>query len=124
MPNVNHEIRPVGNPDGFAWTGWPPRPVLSIYGKDGRCLHRSRSSRFDLTDALDMCTGNAMGEAVFGMRSASAVRRKWTDDEVHRQAENIRYDLSADGFEVTLECIKGVGLGCNEELLWRLRIDA
>lgn len=109
--------------EGFRFSGWPPRPIFSFYGLDGRLQHRSRSAKFDLTDSLCMYTGVATGMVTFGMCSQSAVARSWTHAELARQEENIRYDLSFDALQVDITRIKGLGLKSSEEALWELHVS-
>lgn len=47
---------------------------------------------------------------------------RWTEEDLQRQEENIRYDLSEDGFIVQINRLKGLGLMRSEEALWELCI--
>ena len=122
---MTNNDQPVGQDlaiKGFNFSGWPPRPVFSFYGPDGRLLHRSRSAKFDLTDSLGSYTGNVEGFIVFGISSQSTVTRTWTHEELSRQEENIRYDLSFDALGADINRVKGLGLRCSEEALWELHV--
>lgn len=106
------------------WTGWPPRPVLTLYGADGVCLFRSCSARLDLADTIGPFFCNGLRSVLFGIRSDSTVKRFWTEERLDAQEHNIRYDLSHDGFCVKLIRLKGAELSCSEEAMWRLKISA
>lgn len=110
--------------DTYIWTGWPPRPVLTLYGDDGVCLHRNRSARLDLADTIGPFFYQGARRIVFGIRSDSSVERRWTEERLAAQENNIRYDLSHDGLYVKLTRLKGIGLPCSEEAIWRLKISA
>lgn len=105
------------------WTGWPPRPVLTLYGAGGVCLHRSRSARLDLADTIGPFFCQGVRSILLGLRSDSTVERRWTEERLDAQENNIRYDLSHDGFRVKLTRLKGHGLSCSEEAIWRLKIE-
>jgi hypothetical protein len=107
---------------GYCFSGWPPRPIFSLYDWDGTLLHRARSANFDLFEAMRLNQVDFGGFVRFGMSSESSVRRRWTLDEMLRQEENIRYDLSEDGISVNMNRVKGVGLSQKEELLWEFYI--
>lgn len=107
---------------GYTFTGWPARPIFSFYEHDAKLSRRYRTARFDLADAICFHHHDLAGFVTFGIISESKVRRVWTLDEVRRQEENIRYDLSEDGMFVDIKRIRGVGLSCREEMLWELHI--
>lgn len=109
-------------PQVTVWTGWPARPVLTLYGKDGACLHRSRAASFDLADTIGPLYLRGMRSVLLGLRSNSAVSLRWTEDRLLLQESNIRYDLSNNGFRTRIARIKGQGLSCSEEALWKLTI--
>lgn len=108
--------------DGHVFTGWPPRPVFSLYDWDGTLLHRVRAANFDLADAVRFNHLDLGSFVRLGLSSESSIRRRWTADELLRQEENIRYDLTEDGYSVAINRIKGKGLLQREELLWELHI--
>lgn len=108
--------------EGHVWTGWPTRPALSLYADGGQVLVRSRSIRFDLADAVGHFFGVGLFAFHFGIHSDSTVLRKWTKQKIAAQESNIRYDLTHDGFDVMLACLKAPGLACREDAIWRLEI--
>lgn len=117
-------VGPKSRDDICLFSGWPKRPVFSIYGGEGTLLFRSRCAAFDLTDTLDRVLGTPLGYSVFGISSNSAVDRRWTEAELRQQEGNIRYDLSFDGFDVEIQRVKGAGLRCSEEALWALIVTS
>lgn len=106
---------------GHCWTGWPPRPILSIYWMDSELACRSRKPQFDLTDNWAHETQYSTFVR-FGIVSQSLRKGRWTEEDLQRQEENIRYDLSEDGFIVQINRLKGLGLMRSEEALWELCI--
>lgn len=108
--------------EGSCRTGWPPRPVLSIYWWHGHLAHRDRRASFDLTDNWAWATDYEQWVR-FGIASHSARGGKWTHEELLRQEENIHYDLSEDGYRVEINRVKGLGLPRAEEALWELCIS-
>lgn len=110
-------------PEGFCWTGWPVRPVISLYWPDGQLARRSRAASFDLTDNWAYSTAYHPFVRL-GISSRAATRLRWTEKELKRQEENICYDLSMDGLEVQLNRLKGIRLLQAEEALWELHISS
>lgn len=104
------------------WTGWPARPILTLYGDGGRILVRSCSKRFDLADAIGHHYAEDPLVLLFGIRSNSSSTHRWAAEALAVQENNIRYDLSEDGYDVEFVRLKGLGLACAEEALWQLVI--
>ena len=107
--------------EAYCWTGWPTRPVFSIYWWHGELAHRGRKAKFDLTDNWAWATGYTQCVR-FGIASLSTRGGQWTHEELLRQEENIHYDLSEDGYKVEINRVKGLGLPRTEEALWELHI--
>lgn len=106
------------------WTGWPKRSDKSIYDHDSECIVRSRSKDFDLADAACSLFDGGTLVVLFGIKFRETSGEVWTEKKLRVQESNIRYDLSHDGFQVCFERLKGVGLKCHEEALWKLHIEA
>lgn len=111
------------DPVGYCWTGWPPRPTISIYSMEGDLLFRSRKPKFDLTDNWARYSGYS-NFIRLGISSQSLRKISWTQEELCRQEENIQYDLSEDAYQVEISRLKGIGLPFYEEALWELHIFA
>lgn len=109
------------DPVGYCWTGWPPRPTISIYSLESHLLIRSRKPKFDLTDNWARYSGYS-NFIRLGISSQSLRKINWTQEELSRQEDNIRYDLSEDGYQVEINRLKGIDLPCSEEALWELHI--
>lgn len=106
------------------WTKWPKRSDKSLYDMDGELILRTKSKKFDLADSVGNRFDGGTLLLRFGIRCRTQTSETWSEDNLRAQESNIRYDLSHDGFNVSIERLKGLKLSCNEEALWQLHIDA
>ncbi len=102
---------------------WPPQCRLSFY--DGRLRFK-----FSTTDRLFDLSGNLMLDWNKKSRTiylgVSTKSTKWIfceEQNISKIESHIRYDISCDGYYVTINRLSEIDDSyCTEELLWKLRI--
>jgi hypothetical protein len=112
--------RPMVKPDDFKW---PPRSTLRFY--HGNEFWKSSTDRlFDLSDNLMGITASSRLKLTFGLttQSTNPVWRIWDENALALIEGLIRYDLTFDGFRVTIKRISTPGSKCRDEFLWHLDI--
>ena len=107
------------------FSGWPKKSILTVYTEGGVLKVRKKAEKFDLSDEVCGGLGTSIPRIVhFGLKVDDKIPNIWNEDQLKKFENNIEYDLSFDGYCVTAIRVKGIGLKRNEELLWRLEVDA
>ena len=99
---------------------WPPRSELAFYDGDRVLLFTSRERLFDLSDGLMTFDGSRT--IYMGVSARSTRWHQWDDENLRKIEATIRYDLSFDGYRVSIKRFGDVGSECSEEFVWRLKI--
>ncbi len=121
---------------------WPPFSKLNFYWQPPSLIFSSEDRRLDLVDDLDRVLGlfdlldSVTSEkdvtVYFGLTTISHIWDAWTDVNLEKIENHIKYDLEFDGFNVEIERITDVicpqtkkqDIPCNTEFLWKLKISA
>lgn len=109
---------------GYTFRGWPKKSKLTLYDEAGRRVIREKSKDFDIADCVGLRHGALMPTVVhLGMFSTAKDLGRWNEDVIVLCEENIRYDLSHDGYSVKISLVKGLDLKSSEEVIWRLEVS-
>lgn len=103
------------------WT-WPPRSVLSFYGRYDRPLFSTKDRDTDLADALMLRWPHAQRTVIFGLSVGSSRWLEWDETTLDKVERRIRYDLAHDGYRVCIYRLFGEGNSCDTEARWKLII--
>jgi hypothetical protein len=111
---------------------WPPFSKLNFYRNPPTLIFSSEDRKLDLADSL---TGNVNFEnkvtIYFGLTTISHIWEAWTEANLEKVEEQIKYDIEFDGFDVEIEratdaiCpyTKKQDIPCRNEFLWKLTIS-
>ena len=107
------------------WTGWPPRSKLSFYARGRKLFNRHdpwNPKEIDLSDTFISFWPHSQRTVEMRLSSLSRKWDTWDQKALALMEENIRYDLSDDGFRVTIKRLSGEGEPCSTEMCWKLVI--
>ena len=86
-------------------------------------LHRSRNRCFDLVDHCGPYAAKKWRRVLFGIRTDSPGWKTWTERRLCGVEAWIEADFGYDyGFRAAHRRLRGLGLPCQSEALWELRI--
>ena len=106
---------------------WPPLSRLNFYRNPPELIFSSEDRTLDLADNLMRWVDNA--EIYFGLITFSHLWENWTEENVQKVEELIKYDLEFDGYNVVIQRItnasdqEGIHRPCRSEFLWKLNIS-
>ena len=114
---------------------WPPFSRLNFYRnspikikstKSQQLIFSSEDRMLDLADNLMRNVDSA--EIYFGLVTFSHLWEDWTEKNVQRIEELIKYDLEFDGYNVAIQRITNVSRSrgdtpCHSEFVWKLNIS-
>jgi len=102
---------------------WPAGSRLRFYDSRGRLRSSYLNRRLDMADTLMLNWPRPTRIVHFGLSRTGTDGGYWTEDEVLRMEERIRYDLNFDGYQVTIYRERPLDtVPLSEEFHWTLRI--
>lgn len=102
---------------------WPPLCRLNFYDGWNRLQFTTADRLFDLSDGLMMHWEKKSRTIYLGISTKSKKWAHWTEHNLKEIERRIKYDLSFDGYSVSIKRITAVSETlCSEEFLWKLRI--
>jgi hypothetical protein len=111
---------------------WPPLSKLNFYKQPPKLILSSEDRMLDLADRLAYNVSFKEDTTVYlGLTTISHLWEAWTEENLRKVEELIKYDLGFDGFNVEIERITDVicpytkkqDIPCNEEFVWKLNIS-
>lgn len=102
---------------------WPMKSKIAFYNGWGLCLFESTNRRLDLSDSLMLWWKKPTRTIYMGLATDSPKWITWDEDELKSIEDHIRYDLSFDGYQVSIKRLYlNVQLFCSDEFRWKLVI--
>lgn len=100
---------------------WPPKSRLNFYRRNHLwCTTTNRET--DLADFLMLRVPGAYLTVSMGLSSKSVRWKNWDEENVGRIEEQINTDLESDGYKVSSCRLSAIGISCDQEFLWKLKI--
>jgi hypothetical protein len=102
---------------------WPAGTSLRFYNGRGQLRSSYINRRLDLADTLMLHWPLPSRTVYFALCRKNVDAGQWTEAEVLRMEERIRYDLNFDCYQVTINRLCPVdALPLTDEFRWKLRI--
>lgn len=102
---------------------WPQKARLVFYNGRGKELWRSSDRRLDLADELMLWWKRPSRTVYMGISTSADSWTRWSEENLSRIEQRIRYDLNFDGYYVTIKRLGTAGnVLCSKEFIWKLTI--
>ena len=102
---------------------WPPLSKLNFYDGRNRLKFSTTDRLFDLSDGLMLNWYKKSRTIYLGISTKSKRWKQWEDAKLKEIEERIKYDLSFDGYYVSIKRLtENTGIACSKEFLWKLQI--
>jgi len=99
---------------------FPPRCKIAFYRTNGSRIGSTRERQVDLTDAVVPFT--ARRTIVLGLSTRSKLWKNWTESNLKRIEDLIRYDFGFDGLTVRIRRVSKRSIPCEKEFRWKLSV--
>jgi hypothetical protein len=101
---------------------WPPKCRLSFHDGRGQLIMQSSDRDLDLADTLMLSWPHRQRTVQLSLRTLGVKWVLWSDENLRRIEDLVRYDLNFDGYSVSMARLEGAGRSCREEAVWKLVI--
>lgn len=105
---------------------WPPKCVLTFSDGRGKVWLQTTDRAYDLADRLMLSHPHSTRVVHLSVSTESEKWDHWTEENVGKVEEHIRYDLEFDGYSVRLRRLSKVSRtgpsACWVPFQWRLSI--
>jgi hypothetical protein len=105
---------------------WPPECVLTFSSRRGIVYFRTTDRKLDLADSLMLNHPYTSRLVCMSVSTESAKWDKWTEDKLQKIEDLIRYDITFDGYRVTIKRMTRMPrpqpFWCTKPFQWLLQI--
>lgn len=102
---------------------WPPRSKLNFYEQLDKLIFSTSDRDFDLSDGLILGNGKKTRTLYMGISTKSTKWPIWTVERIEWIESLIKYDLTFDGYRVSIRRLGEESTPCSQEYKWKLRVQ-